>query len=356
MNEILGVDTKLRTAATPASLQFAAPPYKVECAYRLGDGERDRLHELLDLDINPYREYGRFLDRIRTIARDEVPSFFRELCRDLTARDIHVQPVHYLQNCPIDHTIPVLDFDDPLTSKYQQKHTFVSEAFLAVISELLGTTVVGYRTANRGDMFQDVHPVRALADTQSQKTAGTLNFHADIPNNKVRPDWVYLLSLRNSRANRVYTMFVRLADVLMNLDESLKEALRKPLYYAPREVIHVYGGQVNDFTALKPMLLTERGYTFLAYFEGNTRSDSREGQEALAGLSAVLHRLGTPLFLDERDFVAFSNNTSMHARKVEELADPEANRNRWLLKTWNVDRIEDHVAHLMPGRIHTSDE
>lgn len=43
-------------------------------------------------------------------------------------------------------------------------------------------------------------------------------------------------------------------------------------------------------------------------------------------------------------------------QKVEFVADPEAHRNRWLLKTWNVDRIEDHAAHLMPGRINTSDE
>ena len=346
----------LPRAATPVSPQVAAQPYKVECICRLNDGDRDLLYDVLDVDINPYREYGRFLDRIRTIARNEVPSFFRELCRDIAARDVRVQPVHYLQNCPIDRTVPVLDYDDPLTSKHEQKRTFVAEAFLSLISELLGTTIVGYRTANRGDMFHDIHPMRALAHTQSQKTQDTLHFHADIPNNKVRPDWVYLLSLRNSRANRVYTTFVRLADVLMNLDESLKELLKRPLYYAPREHVHVYGGQPDGFTALKPMLITERGYTFLAYFESRTSSDSREGREALAALSAVLHRLSTSIFLDERDFVALSNNASMHGRKVEEITDPEAQRNRWLLKTWNVDQIEDHVAHLMPGRINTSDE
>lgn len=343
-----------RAAAAPPPV--AARSYTVNCARRLDDAERDQLYEVLDVDVNPYRDYGRFLERIRAIARDRVPGFFRAVCRDLAARDLHAQPVLYLQNCPIDREVPLLDYEDPLTSKHAQKRTFVGEAFLAVISELLGTTVVGYRTANRGDMFHDIHPMRALAHTPSQKTVGTIHFHADIPNNKVRPDWVYLLSMRNSRQNRVYTTFVRLADVLASLDEPLQELLRQPIYYAPHETVHVYGGQADGFTPMKPMLLSERGHTFLAYFEGNTRSDTREGREALTALNTTLHRLSTPLFLDVRDFVAISNNTCMHGRKVEEITDPEAHRNRWLLKTWNVDRIEDHAAHLIPGRIHTSDE
>lgn len=340
----------------PPPLAPVARPYAIEPAFQLSDVQRDELYEVLDVAANPYRDYGAFLAVVRDVARDRVPAFFRDMCRDLASRNITDEPVFYLKNCPIDRVVPWLDYEDPLASKHAQKTTFVGEAFLSVFSLLLGTTVVGYRTANRGDMFHDIHPMRALAHTPSQKTVDTIHFHADIPNNKVRPDWVYLLSMRNSRANRVYTTFVRLSDVLGNLDEPLKALLRQPLYYAPRETVHVYGGQPDGFTDLKPMLLTERGHTFLAYFEGNTRSDSREGREALAALNAVLHRLCTPVFLDERDFVAISNNTCMHGRKVEEINDAEAHRHRWLLKTWNVDRIEDHAANLLPDRIHTSDE
>jgi len=331
-------------------------PFKVAQDFLFSGDQREELKEVLNIQPSPYSHYAEFLDAARKVARDRTPRFFSDICARLRAQDIEDKPVFMLGNCPVDDVIPILGFEDPLAEKYRLKKTFVAEAFLAVFTELMGTCIMGYRTANNGDMFHDIHPMRKLAHTPSQKTVDTIRYHADIPNNLVRPDWVYLLSLRNSPVNKVYTQFVRLADVFDCLESDVFATLCEPIFHSPRETIHVYGGQAEGFTPRKPVVVSDRGYTFLAYFEGNTTSDSKEGRAALECLNQILHSLGDPVFLTERSLVAVSNNTAMHARHVAEINDLAAHRNRWLLKTWNVDEVAPHAAHLMPGRIHTSDE
>lgn len=334
------------------------PPadYRIRPAYRFSDDERRQLESILDFDCNPYLDYPGFLERVLRIAEHHVPPYLRVLTDDLRSRNIWNEPVFLLNNCPMDDPVPVLGFDDPLNEKYRVKHRFVSEAFLQLFSALMGTTVVGYRTANNGDMFHDIHPMRDLAHTPSQKTVDTIKFHADIPNNRVRPDWVYLLSMRNDPVNDVYTVFVRLQDVFARLSAEVIEQLKRPIFFSPKDTVHVYGGAPDEATPLKPLLTTERGHTFLAYFEGNTRSSEPDGAAAIEALDGILHELGEPLFLYERDLVAVSNNTAMHARWVKEIRHEEAHRSRWLLKTWNADNLDDHRDHLMPGRIATADE
>ena len=162
--------------------------------------------------------------------------------------------------------------------------------------------------------------------------------------------------MRNSPINQVYTVFVRLSDVFRYLDPKVYDTLCQPIFYSPRDTIHVYGGQPDGYTPLKPIVTFERGHTFLAYFEGNTTSKSAEGQLAIQALDKLLHQFGYPVFLEERSLVAVSNNTAMHARSVIKINDVPAHQNRWLLKTWNVDDISVHKQHLMPNCLHTSDE
>jgi hypothetical protein len=117
-----------------------------------------------------------------------------------------------------------------------------------------------------------------------------------------------------------------------------------------------YGRADGGRTELAPLLVHDRGYTFLSYHEGCTASDDPAGKRALAAVDQIAHRLKHNVFLEERTFIAISNNTAMHARHVVKIADMEAHRRRWLLKTWNVDDVELHRQHMVPGRHNTADE
>lgn len=341
----------------PAAARFV--PYTVEPLHTFSERERQALEEALDVGTNPYTDYGAYLAEVRELARTRVPAFFRELMEEARRQDLRERPVLYFKNCPTGN-VPELDYDDPLTSKYERKTDFVAEAFHSVFSELHGTGIVTYRSANRGDMFHDITPMRKLAYSLTQKTLNTLHFHRDLPDNKVRPDWVYLLSLRNSAKNLVFTPVVRLKDVFEQLDAKTLEALRKPLFAAPRPVevanINEYGRRDGAYYEKRPMLVKFNGYETLMYHEGCHEAFDDAGREAIARLREVLHRNKHDLFLQERDFVAIGNNSCMHARHVVAINDPEQHKRRWVMKTWVVNDLEQHRQHFIPGRIHTSDE
>lgn len=93
----------------------------------LSDNERDRLRAaLLSLSANPYSDYPGFMAEVPELATTpDVPGRLVELCDSLTDADYAAEPYAVLRNCPIDHDVPVFDFDEPVAHKRQVKATFV---------------------------------------------------------------------------------------------------------------------------------------------------------------------------------------------------------------------------------------
>lgn len=341
-----------------------APPsevaYVVSPAYVFDDDQRAELERVLDVRCNPYSDYPAFhAEIIELVDRRKIPGFLFDLGRELGQRDLREAPVIHLKNCPVGE-VPYLDFDDQRRSKHALKKSFVPEAFLAVFAQLRGTPIITYRTANDGDMFHDLHPMRALQYSMSQKTVNTLAFHTDLGDNRVRPDWVNLVALRNSPKNEVLNSFVRFSDVLARLDPAVIEVLRRPIFHSPRtrveKDISIYGDKQLGFLDSKPVLTGERGSECFFYNEDFQTSESEEGLRALAAVRAVTQPLRASVFCEERDLLSFCNNTCFHARHVVRIDDLEAHQHRWLLKTWNVDDLEPHRRHFVPGLMNTVDE
>jgi hypothetical protein len=353
-------------AAAPPELQLytepspAHVPYRVPVARAFTDDERDELAEVLDISTSPYRDYWAFHAEVRRLIDDgRIPACLQEVCASARTWDVRRDPIVFLRNCPTGD-VPYLDFENPLESKYERKRDFIAEAFMTVFAELHGSTVVTYRTANRGDFFHDVHPLKNLQFSKSQKSVNTLPFHTDLPDNKVRPDWANLLYLRSSERNEVYTAFVRLTDVVAALDADVLATLRKPLFRVPRtrteNDINVYGLAEEGFLEWKPIIIPDRGYEYFCFNECLTVADSREAQAAMAVLSNALQRIRHSISITERDFVACCNNTSMHARHVVRITDWNEHQHRWVLKTWNVEDVALHQQHFVPGRNNVVDE
>jgi L-asparagine oxygenase len=353
------LDTQIELYPQQRAASARPTDYRVEPVHEFSEQERAELEELLAVKHNPYTDYGAYWDEIRDIARRRIPPFFREIMEQARSFDLTQRPVLYFKNCPTGH-VPELSFEDPLRSKYERKSDYIAEAFHSVFAELHGTAQVTYRSANQGDMFHDVTPMKKLAYTITQRTLNTLHFHFDLPDHKIRPDWVYLLSLRNSPRNIVFTPIVRLRDALEQLDDHTLAVLRRPLFAQPRpkvaENIPHYGVKESGYHDPRPILVERGGTRSLMFFEGCHASDDAEGAQALEQLRAVLHRSKYDLFLAERDFIAMSNSNSMHARHVVAINDLEAHHRRWILKTWVVNDLEAHRHHFMNDRINTSDE
>lgn len=318
--------------------------------YVMPEDERAQLERLfLGLEVSPYLDYDGFTAEVRSlIDGGAVPEGLTGLCEHVRALDRRERPFVLLKNCPIDRDVPVFDFEQPVEHKRACKRTFVAEAFLALYALLAGTPPIGYANVNDGDVFQDIYPKASMADTQSQKALGEIHFHKDLANHFVRPDYVNMLSMRADPRNRVYTSFVRNREALERLPDDIVETLREVEFHTPFDDLTVRSGAVEVGEAPPHAVLTDE--LDLRFFEGRTVGLTDRARVAVDQLVEMLHALKARVLLMPGDFLSEHNNFSIHCKEIVHVADPEALKTRWIIKTVNVDDLGVHACHYLPGR------
>jgi L-asparagine oxygenase len=315
--------------------------------YRFSAADHDALHALLmGITVNPYRFYEVFRRQVRhLVASGQLPASFVDFASGLRVRDRTARPFVTMRNVPVDKDIPIFDYDEPVKSKYDLKTTFVAEGFLETLATLSGAPAIGYLFINQGDVFQDVHPKRALAATQSQKGLGELFFHQDMANHVVRPDIVYMLGMRGSPENDVYTAFVSNSDVIADLTGEERALLREPLYFTPFDRATAKDGETPE-PQRRPILLDDGQVRFV---ETRTAGATSEAQALVEKFTKLVHQHRRRVHFGAGDFVGLYNGHGLHAREHGTIRDQEALRTRWLLKTTNVDDLDPHRTQLVPG-------
>ena len=209
---------------------------------------------------------------------------------------------------------------------------------------------IGYINVNDGDIFQDIHPMRRLAQTQSQKALDTIYFHKDLANHFVRPDWVNILGLRASPENQILTSFVKNKDLLKALSAETKEILRQEVFYTPFDDLTTSSENKKLGRAANHRILGGATDYDFRFFENRTVGLSDQAREAVSDVLTTLHRLKQPLWIMKGDFIGSANNECVHNKEVGRIGDPDAQQNRWLMKTVNVARLDDHRQHIVDGR------
>jgi hypothetical protein len=289
--------------------------------YEFSDSERTSLTEaLLSIEASPYADHLGFLEEVWSRTRNCVSSEFRTFCERLKARDKRAFPIAFVRNAPIDPELPEFDWTDPVESKRRLKRTFVSEGFLALFAHLQERPAVAHMSVNEGDFYHDIFPKKDMAETQSQKTEKTLNFHKDFTNHFARPDCVYTLTIRNPEKNEVVSTYVSNAAVIHSLPEATRETLRQPIFETPFDDISTYQQNVALGEAPKHAILE------------------------------ALHAKKTGIHQQPGDFVAIENDFCLHGREVGRVADPDALRRRWLMKTHNVSSYDRLSRFFLPGK------
>ncbi|MBA0052854.1 hypothetical protein E0L36_18840 [Streptomyces sp. AJS327] len=326
--------------------------WQITPEFTFTEAERTELEKaLLTVNANPYRLYEAHRFQVgQLIAEGMVPHRFREYVDSLADRDRSAEPVVLLKNVPYDHDVPLFDFDEPVKSKYELKKTFVAEGFLALFALLADTPAIGYRNVNDGDVFQDIHPKRSMRSTQSQKALDRIHFHKDLANHFVRPDEVYMVGMRSTPENEVYTSFVRNVDVIGSFTEEELEILRSPEFHTPFDDLTVMGGSLELGEAERHPIIG--GEDDLRYFENRTEGVTDRARALVPKVTETLHALKQRVFVGPGDFVITYNNHTVHAKEVVTVRDPDALRNRWIIKTVNVDDVEPHRRHLIAGTSH----
>lgn len=333
----------------------------MEPIHTLTDDEYGELSAILaSVDKNPYEDYPAFSLAVRDLVdRREVPAFLTDVCgRIRQQRDEGVSDAHVLRNCPIDAVVPVLDHDDPLTDKYRTKLTFVSEAFLELVAQLLDTPLMCYETRNNGDFFQDVYAINRYSGLQTARSDSELYFHNDRTAHSVRADFVTLLGMRCPDDDLIYTTFVDGRDLLAHLTSEQQQVLRQAYFVTPFDIVSRESNARQTVSEDHPILEADHRFR---YYETTTTvapTAPPEAKDALIAMKNALvkarksrHRILT------RDLFVFGNQDGLHSRDLVEVNDKQAAKDRWLMKTYTfrsqaiADRYADRWLDGVRGRV-----
>lgn len=322
----------------------------LEPEFVIPDPERDRMKShLLDVSVDPYMDYPGFRSAVRDIASNFSGTETADFLETTMERDQLEHPCVTMGNAPIDDKLPMLDFVNAVADKRKRKTTYVSEGFLQLYAELTGQHAIGYRNVNDGDVFQDIHPMKHLADSQSQKALNDIAFHKDLANHFVRPDWVSIVGLRASDANKSYTSFARNIDVLADLDDVTIEILREPQYHTPFDDLTKDGKNITLGESDVHPIVGGVGENDIRVFENRTIGLNRSAQMAVYALVKSLHRNKKRFNITPGTFLGEANNESVHCKENHIVNDIEGLQHRWLQKTVNVRAASDHSIHLAHG-------
>lgn len=316
--------------------------------------ERDRIHLqkiLLKLKSNPYSNYESFEKDVDDIIKSgDIPDELVRLCEARKGVDMFASPYILIHNCPIDPHLPYLDFKSPVIDKRKKKRSYVTEGFLLVYAKLMSQEPIGYINVNDGDVFQDIHPMESLSESQSQKALKDIFFHKDLANHYVRPDWVNIIGLRGTEENEVYTCFASNKKLLAELPEKIKILLRETEYNTPFDDLTTVSGNLKMGDAPDHPVLGGATEYDIRYFERRTVGTTERAQRAIEILNNTLHRVKTPIHVLPGVFIGSANNECIHNKEVRLINNPPELKNRWLMKTVNVNSLDQHARHVIPGK------
>ncbi|WP_337882746.1 hypothetical protein [Chromobacterium haemolyticum] len=316
------------------------------------DSEKNAIFKLLsEIIISPYQDYDNFISVVSDVVRNgNIPERFMVYCENKRKEDERESPYTVFDNCPIDIELPWLGFVNPVVEKRKLKKTYVAEGMLSITAILFHQSPIGYINVNDGDVFQDIHPKDELQNSQSQKALNEIFFHKDLANHFVRPDWVNILGLRNSKENMVYTCFSKNVDILSKLSIATKSILTENLFHTPFDDLSMHKSHVKLGEADIHPVLGGSTLTDIRYFENRTKGINEIAERALLNLNQAIHDVKIPVFICPGLFMGAANNDCLHNKEIHKISNPEALKNRWLMKTVNVKSLEAHYKYFVPGR------
>ncbi|MNB71407.1 Clavaminate synthase 2 [compost metagenome] len=327
---------------------FTLQEYPV--SWRITEGQRRRIFEAFSsIATSPYANPGRFLTE--TLSQAEAVGFFKEaILNYITHGSLDNQPAFYIKGLPVEDDLPVFSNADPLSEKYAKKKTFVTEAVLAAAAFYTNTEIVAFSSINNGDLFHDIYMKDSLKNTASQKSMVSFGFHYDMGFKSDRPDWANLACLRSSASNRVSTSVCRNLDLIDRLSAEDLKILSQPIFITPEEVVSLRAGEHAPDSPRIAVYYPTTPWKF-KFFEGRTASEVSEAQAVLERLYRLCHSYKMELVLMPGDLALISNNHCAHCREVTQVADIEAHKKRWLIKTYNRNT---HGGPLKRGQFHAS--
>src|SRR5215469_15501845 len=197
----------------------------------LANEVRDAIGSTLRSFPNPVGDIDRSLARLHVMFSQLPVGLLQEILE--FGRHSDTPGVMLVRNLPTDPELP----DTPVDGgPSMQKKTFVAEAVLFGLSQLLGEPVA-FTTEKNGRLVHDVVPVSAGARSQTNQSSHVfLNFHNDIVHDQIgrydvsNPDFLVLNCLRQDADAEAVTYYADARDIKRALSPQTVQTLSAPLF------------------------------------------------------------------------------------------------------------------------------
>ena len=301
----------------------------------LADDVRDAIGSMLRSFPNPVIDIDRSLARLRVVFA-QLPI---EQLQDILdfGRHVDTAGVALVRNLPVDPELPPTPVDG---GPSQEKKTFVAEAVLLGLSQLLGEPV-GFTTEKAGRLVHDVVPVSAGAKSQTNQSSEVfLNFHNDIVHDEVgrydlsNPDFLVLHCLRQDHGKEAVTYYADARDVSRELDSDTLETLRAPLFRlnAPGSYVRDVAQGADVLSDPVSVISGPLHAPEIVVSANGVRGLVPAADEALKELQRTCVRVAHQVRLEPGTALLINNRKGLHARS--QFAAQHDGTDRWLQRTY----------------------
>ncbi|MET0233501.1 MAG: TauD/TfdA family dioxygenase [Kibdelosporangium sp.] len=296
---------------------------------------RDAISDALRDFPNPVGDIDRSLAHLRMIFA-RLPVEQAQTILDF-GRHVDTPGVALVTGLPVDPELP----DTPVDGEPSPaKKTFVSEAVLLGLSQLLGEPV-GFTTEKSGRLVHDVVPVSAGATSQTNQSSHVfLNFHNDIVHDAVgrydvsNPDFLVLNCVRQDRDKEAITHYADARDISRALDPGVVATLRSPLFQlnAPGSYIRDVAGGGEVLSDPVAVISGPVDYPEIAISANGVRGLTEAATEALEQLQAACRAVAHQVRLAPGTALLINNRKGLHARS--QFSARHDGQDRWLQRSY----------------------
>jgi L-asparagine oxygenase len=288
--------------------------------------------ELLDI-VSPYDNYEKYIWQVNRCIGLLPEEIYRAIKYFGEASGY---PGHIIINSDVKD--PILPDTPSFGSPPKNKSTFVSEAYIGIISAVLGQ-MIAYVGENEGSLIQQVVPVASFTSLESNNGSHErLRLHCEnIFSIGFYPQYLVLHCIRGDSG--ATTIWFEVDDLIKSIPDDLLNTLYQPIFRFP--VPKSFGGVIpslnNSFYSdASPILLGSADYPEMRIDFTGMISDSEVGKDAINELDKLINsnEICYSITLEPGQTLILNNRTTAHGRSSYSPEFDNLKSLRWLQRTF----------------------
>mmetsp|Transcript_13766 Transcript_13766/g.34596 ORF Transcript_13766/g.34596 Transcript_13766/m.34596 type:complete len:426 (+) Transcript_13766:141-1418(+) len=252
------------------------------------------------------------------------------------------------ENLPLDPFVPSTPIEESVRSL--NKPTYIAEAMLMAMGELAGAYVVGYKaeTEYSNPWAHEGFPRPGNGGSALTSTSGMLNHHQDMSYQRVIPDLLGLICLREGDDSSLRTTIGSVENIIQLLPKDVVSILRQERFKITASTQWVDAGSIGDHT-VRTRALLEGTSLHLPVRWDNMVGIDREASQAIESLRNIL-QIAKPsgVHLREGEMIIFNNQKVIHGRTPYQNLKFDGQSDRVVIRSYfvkqlNADQIESRI-------------